>query len=306
MTRTPDLERLMDAYFEEGVTELPDRVYEVVRSDIDRTRQRAIIGPWRKPDMQSLAKLAMAAAAVVVFAIVGYNLVPGRGAVGGAPASPSGSPPAAPSASAPALPAATDAVRVGPLAPGTYSPYLGSNVRVVFTVPAGWRWDSFYLTTIGDHPGDPPDGIAIGFWTGRVSVYGNPCSWLGTEPDPPTGPTARDLVEALAVQPMRNATKPTVRNGAGPSGSVPGWSVDLTVPTDIDFSTCSSGEFRSWGPESNRRYHQGPGQRDTVWALDLPPDLRFVVDVASFPQTPTERMTEVGAILDSLVIVPSG
>ncbi len=77
MTRPPDTERLIRAYLDEGLNELPDRVYEVVRSDIDRTRQRVVIGPWRTPDMNTFAKLAMAAAAVVVVAIVGYNLLPG-------------------------------------------------------------------------------------------------------------------------------------------------------------------------------------------------------------------------------------
>ncbi len=76
MTASRDTERLIRAFLDEGVTELPERVYDVVRSDIDRTHQRVVIGPWRTPDMNTFAKFAMAAAAVLVVAIVGYNLLP--------------------------------------------------------------------------------------------------------------------------------------------------------------------------------------------------------------------------------------
>ena len=73
------------------------------------------------------------------------------------------------------------------------------------------------------------------------------------------------------------------------------------MPDDLDFSNCSNGEFRSWGPEANARYHQGPGQRDTVWAIDVESGVRVVVDVASFPGTPEKAMTEVDAIQSSMV-----
>ena len=103
MTASRDTERLIRAFLDEGVTELPERVYDAVRSDIDRTHQRVVIGPWRTPDMNSFAKLAMAAAAVVVVAIVGYNLLPGGDRSGGTPAvSPSPSITASPSPSPPA------------------------------------------------------------------------------------------------------------------------------------------------------------------------------------------------------------
>jgi hypothetical protein len=303
MTRTPDTERLIRAYLDEGLNELPDRVYEVIRSDIDRTRQRVVIGPWRTPDMSTFAKLAMAAAAVVVVALVGYNLLPGSGGVGGAPASPSPSISASapPSASIAARP--SDAVPNGALQPGTYTAYgiASTTVNMRFTVPAGWSWvEGGFITPVES---DRPDPVTIAFWSGDLQVYGNPCKWQGTEPNPPTGPTAREFVNALAAQPTRNASAPLERKAAGPGGSEPsqwpGWSVDLTVPTDADFSQCDNDQFRSWGPEPNERYHQAPGQRDTVWAIDTDGG-RIVVLVASFPDEPAKRMTESKAILDSM------
>ena len=85
MTASRDTERLIRAFLDEGVTELPERVYDVVRSDIDRTHQRVVIGPWRTPDMNTFAKFAIAAAAVLVVAFVGWNLLPGDTGRGGTP-----------------------------------------------------------------------------------------------------------------------------------------------------------------------------------------------------------------------------
>ena len=87
-------------------TEAPDRaparLIVASREQIKTTRQRPAWWPARRTtDMNAFAKLAIAAAAVVVVAIVGYNLLPGRSTgVGGLPASPSPSISASPSASA--------------------------------------------------------------------------------------------------------------------------------------------------------------------------------------------------------------
>ena len=224
MTRAPDSERLIRAYLDEGLNELPDRVYEVVRSDIDRTRQRVVIGPWRTPDMNTFAKLAMAAAAVVVVAIVGYNLLPSSGGVGVAPASPSPSVSASPSSSASrgigGRP--SDAIPTGPLQPGTYTVYglNGTDINVRFTVPAGWRWsDGWVLTPTS---ADPPDGVAMAFWTGDIQVYTDPCQWNGAEPDPPTGPTAG--IASTRWPPSRHGTRSDRGNETqrAPPAPIPG------------------------------------------------------------------------------------
>jgi hypothetical protein len=307
MTRIVDPDRLIAAYLDEGVTELPDRVYEVVRSDIDQTRQRVVIGPWRTPDMNSFTKWAIAAAAVVVVAIAGYNLLPGRGGVGGA-GGPPPSPSASPSSSASSTPSSSvgadssDTLPAGSLAPATYNMHDidGTGVTISFTVPAGWRNDP--VLTTGPSGPDLPDGLAIGFWTGAMQVYKEPCQWDGAEASPPTGPTAREFIDALAAQPQRNASTPVERRAASAGGpnQWEGWSVDLTVPTDDKLigAPCDEGQFRSWGPEGTR-YHQGPGQRDTVWAVDVGED-RIIVDFSSFPGTPEKSVAEARAILESM------
>ena len=297
MTRTPDPDRLILAYLDEGVTELPDRVYEVVRSDIDRTRQRVVIGPWRTPQMNSFAKWAIAAAAVLVVALVGYSLLPSRGEVAApsASASPSPSPSASASGPIPVLSA-------GPLSPGTYDARIpGTNIRVEFTVPAGWNWVDGWILTKSNS--DAPNGHAIGFWSGDFEVYADPCHWDGEAPGPLTASTARELVDALAAQPLRGDSTPAARNGPAARAGLAdwtGWTIDTTVPADADFSTCDRAEFRSWGPEANARYHQGPGQRDTVWALDASPRRSIAVVATSFPTTPEQTVAEIADILDSI------
>ena len=67
MSTTRDLDRLMEAFLEDGPAVLPDRVLEAIADDIDRTDQRAVTGPWRNP----LMNRSLFAAAVVVAALVG-------------------------------------------------------------------------------------------------------------------------------------------------------------------------------------------------------------------------------------------
>jgi len=198
-------------------------------------------------------------------------------------------------------------VHTGRLDPGTYE-YLnvdeqGFNVR--FTVPAGWTWDGRSLSKGGV---DQPDGAAIFFFGGPLQVYADPCHWAGAQPTPPTGLSVDDLVAALAAQASRSATTPIARpaNVPGLANRWPGMSVVLHVPDNVDLTACDGGQYRSWGPDNKARSHQGPGQRDLVWAIDIggtdtnPGGL--VIDAASFPGTPADALFEIDAILGSIAI----
>ena len=67
---------LIDAFLDEGRDDLPDRVFDAVRGEIHSTRQRAVIGPWREPQMSNLAKVALAAAAVIAVLFGASRLLP--------------------------------------------------------------------------------------------------------------------------------------------------------------------------------------------------------------------------------------
>jgi hypothetical protein len=69
MTAPRDADHLIRAYLDEGMTQLPDRSYDSVRAHIDRTHQRVVIGPWRMPQMSSIARIALGAAAVAIAAV---------------------------------------------------------------------------------------------------------------------------------------------------------------------------------------------------------------------------------------------
>lgn len=268
----------------------------------------AVLKPWAA--LPSPAATPSASAAAVV------ALSPSASASAEKVATPSPAPPTtAPRTTPPGVDRGD--VRIGLLNPGTYA-YLDvdrQGFNVAFTVPAGWTWNGRYLSKGGV---DPPHGAAVFFFGGPVVVYTDPCHWFGAEPDPPTGSATWHLTAALAAQPMRNAGTQFDRYAAslGLAGRWPGTAVELTVPDDIDFAKCDGGEFRSWGPGNNARSHQGPGQRDLVWAVDVygvsgedqngvsrpTPPGGLIIDAASFPGTPADVMSEVEAILGSIVV----
>ena len=305
MSTNVDPQRSVAAWLEaEAPDRAPDRLIAASRDRVRATRQHRVL--WRARatfDMTSFAKLAMGTAAVVAVVIVGYNLLPSDGGVGGIPPSPSPST----TASAPTLPSgpvdvgSSDRPQIGPLGSGTYTDYAvrGTDINVRFTVPSGWRWDD---EVMAKPSAEPPGGASIGFWTHDIQVYADPCHWHGATPVPPTGPKARDVVEALAAQKTRAGSAVIERVAPSDREPWPGWTVELGVPADVDFSQCDGGEFRSWGPDLNARLHDGPGQRDKVWVVDVGPE-RLVIDATFYPGTPAATRAEIDAILDSMVII---
>jgi hypothetical protein len=88
-----DVTRVVRSWLDEGVTALPDRVLDTVLDQLPATPQRRSGGTaWRFLFMNSnIVRVGLAAAAVVVIAIIAFNLLPGTPAPGGQP-TPSASP----------------------------------------------------------------------------------------------------------------------------------------------------------------------------------------------------------------------
>src|SRR5437867_4343799 len=133
MTASRDPDELIRAFLDEGQTDLPDRVFDAVRHDIQRTRQRVVIGPWKVPNMNMFARVAIAAAAVVAigFAWVNFGLSRAGPGVGAQPTpTPTPSPKPLPN-SGRVEPGRYTLITSGTIWPGPFP-------QVAVTVPAGW------------------------------------------------------------------------------------------------------------------------------------------------------------------------
>lgn len=294
MTASRDPDRLIHAFLREGLDELPDPVYDAVRDRIEHTRQRAVIGPWRTLDVSNLLKIGLAAAAVLVIAVVAIEYLGGTN-IGG------------PGASESAEPSATATPRPSPTAPEpTYGP-LGEgpfvlvyeelfDVRTTVTIPApDWHGLPTYTGVEKNGMAGPPQGAGLIVFGGDMSVYGDPCAWESTRPDDPVA-SLDEAVTALSAQASRDATLPvdvTV-------GGYPGKMLTLHVPEDAVFADCDGGEFRTLieVPSDGARNHQGPGQIDEVWVVDVDGTLVFF-DAGYFADTPAEYVEEMRAMVES-------
>ena len=135
MTGRPNPERILEAYLAPEADRLADRVIDAALADIARTSQRRPWWPaWRSNRMNTYTKLIAAAAAVLVVAVVGYQLVPRSNEPGAQPTA-QPSPTVTPSPTAAAIPPIVD----GPLAAGTYRlrPFSSGTMTIDATVPDG-------------------------------------------------------------------------------------------------------------------------------------------------------------------------
>jgi hypothetical protein len=261
MTTRRDPDRLIRAFLAEGQTDLPDRSYDAVRSQIERTRQRVVFGPWRLTPMNTYVKLAIAAAAVVVVAVVGINLLPaGNGGIGGpgptASPTPSPSPSPSPTPTAAPTPGPTTVAAfppLGPIAAGTHTAVL-EGMTVSFTVPAdGWLVSQGNF--IGTKSYGNPSDVSFDLWPSSPdNIYSDPC---GAVPmSPPPAHTAAGLAAAAASIPgtqlLSGPTSVTV-------GGKPAQYVSFTIPNDLP---CDPHTFRTW-------YDDSAGTQDWRWAGNL-------------------------------------
>ena len=290
--RNPDV--LIDAFLAEGLTDLPDRVFDAVRSDIHRTRQRVVFGPWREPKLLTPIRLALAAAIVIVAAGVAWTQIsPEMPGIGGQPTPP---PTAAPSASPQTISGAKQLLDPGRyridyrLVPGSTG--LGPTIDV--TIPAaGWaNFESFAFDR--DYDDGASAGPSFVVWN-ITNVYEDPCT--GHTPKfPAPGGGIDELLEALASQAGIEAGPLTPVTIDGYAGKF----VDLTIVTDI--STCPDGFF-TWGSDDNGRFAQGTGEVDRVYAIDVD-GRRVTFFTRVLPDSMQEHRAQLRRIVESIDIQP--
>jgi hypothetical protein len=296
MTPNDDFIRQLEGYLEEyeGSTPLPEGIRDAVRAQLPSIYQRPAWWPVRRfPEMNSMTKLSLAAAAVVVAAFLGYNYLVAPSVGGPRLGDPSPTPSSTP---IPALDGQQE------LAPGTYRGELPRAPQISFTltVPEGWSaLDSSGVVASDNAPPDFSHGLL--FWD-VLNVYADPSQPTSEDlADPPVGPTVDDLVNALVAGDGWTTTPPVDVTVGGYAGKM----VELTVPSDADFVGCgstgnSSRPFAIWTEGSGSwRCMQGPGQTDHVYVVDVAGE-RVVITLVGYPSWDGRYLDELRSMVESL------
>jgi hypothetical protein len=295
MTVSRDPDRIIRAFLDEGLTELPDRVYDAVRSENDRTRQRVVIGPWRTPDMNSFAKVLIAAAAVVVVAFVGINLLPRPGGnVGGSPATPSPGPSTTttPSTTPSPTPVALFPP-AGPLEMGKRHTFELEGQLLTLTVPTA-DWKSNGEFGIDKTQGMTPEGAGFIFWKYDPNgVFSNPCARVKA---PVVGPRAADMAAAITTIPGIDVVTPPT---AVTVGGKPAQFVAIKIRNNLP---CVEDQFYLWydsAHEGEARYASQEGQTIRSWITDID-GKRIQIDGETFKGAGPGPEQEIQQVIDSI------
>jgi hypothetical protein len=277
---------------------------------MERTRQRAVVGPWRISDVSNFLKIGLAAAAAVVIAVVAFNLLPGSPAPGGEPsASPSVEPSVAPSAE----PSTTSwtGLPEGPFVVTS----AGDPVQVTVSIASpGWGWVTDFDFVNKDDDGlDAPEtvGVALLAWTWPAgtgfNVYGDPCQWSTTIPATPAT-TPDEIAAAFGAQALTDASAPVDVTVGGYAGKAVTLQVPMSyhqvpdVPREEEFADCDQNDFVFYGTDragaAVERNAQGPGQTDELWILDVDGSI-VILDASYGPAAPAELVDELRTLAES-------
>ena len=273
-------ERAVRDWLEDGSDRTPRPAIDAVLLAVKTTRQeRDLRIPRRFTQMPTYMRLA---AGIAIVAVVGVGALAyfNGGPNTGAPPTPAPTTQATPTLSP---------LSAGPLAPGRHA-YEGEGVRVVLTVPAGWEGGQF---NIAKSPArELPDGTIVMFRQPTL-VFADPCApELSADS---IGATVDDLAAALADLPNVTGATQTDTTISDFSGKHVSFVVDTT---GID---CVMGIY---GQDSFVRAAEN-GQRQDLWILDVA-GTRLVIDATTFPETPAGDRAEMQAIVDTLLIEPTG
>ena len=302
MNRSPDVDLVLRDYLADDGLTAPDYVLDIVEGRISRQPQRRTWPFQGRTNVTTQFKLIAGLAAVVLVAIVGYNLLPRQPGVGGR-ATPIPSPTAAPSATPTDSPAATGTIRLEPL------PASAPSLTIEVTLPADWgAYDSWML--LGPEPVGAGTGEVKIAFTAAEGLHSDPCQWdhLGNgdpyqQGDLEVGPTVEDLASALAASDAYETTTPTDVT----LGGFPGKALDLELSPDISECDVEGGvdprRFVFSGAESRGFTVMGEATRSQVSIVDVN-GVRLIAVLMSYPGTSDADLTAAQAILDSLVITP--
>ena len=289
MTRERDIDRILDLWFAERPTEVPDRVLDEVAERIGRrSQQPAWLTLWRDSHVNTYLKITAAVAAVLIVAVVGWNLLPSS--------SPSigGSGPTAVSTPSPAPTPPVVPLPDGRLEARDYvaKAFPGDPMDFTITAPDGWTgFGEFFLA--GPQGSDAPDGVGISLNHDPI-VVSDPCD-SSAHPQASGAPaqSVDDLVAALSARTDLVVSGITDTGLAGYSGK----RLDLQLPAS---SPCSNHYVFA---EPKGLYSNGSSNRWRVWILDIDGDTAVVV-LLDYAATPEADRAAAEAAIDSIRITP--
>jgi hypothetical protein len=285
MNQHSDIDRVLSRWFEDGPNTMPDRVVEVVAGRIGRQPQRRtwrLLG--RSTTMNTQIKLVAAAAAALVLAVAGWNLVPRNGNNGGNPT---------PAMSASPLP---PRIPDGPVHAGAYTLRVtpGDPMAFVVSAPEGWvGFGGFFLGGPGASASGAPDGVGISV-NHNPEVVVDPCDSSLHTPGAGAGhKSVDDLVAAISARSDLLVTGVTQTSLAGYSGK----QLDVEFPATL---ACASHYLFA---EPKGLYANGASNRWHVWLLDARGETAVVV-LLDYVRTPAADRAAAEAAISSIRITP--
>jgi hypothetical protein len=283
MTSDRNLDRLIEAYLEPGLDELPERSYIAVRASTARSRQGLVIGPWRAPDVMAFARPMLAVAVVALVAVIAL----GPGIAGSLAPAPTATPLPLPSA---------NAYPGTPLEPGTYvaghAGYAG-RPQMAFTVPAGWySGDGLVFNGPNDGYGAT---VVLEYRQLIDQVNADACHWAENVWRPMT--TAQQLIDALANQPGMEVTAPRSVN----LGGTPATLVEISIPAGFDTHVCDDLRLRFLNRNYGAEYPPAAGH--TFWFYVIDTAHPSIVVAHAFADASAEDVAALQAVVDSIRFV---
>ena len=281
MTADRDTTRVVRSWLRTDEHESADRVLETVLSRLDTTPQRRRMLPSRRlAQMNTQLKLLIAAAAVVVVAVVGYQLLPRTGFVGGQPTTAPPTP----------TPVAT---------PAPQAPTAGPTATLPAIPPAG-------ALAIGRHP-LTLEGVPFTFEIAQTGWVSNGA--FGFDKDPIRGATGASFIywehdaDGVFTDPCGDVEAPPVGRSAAAIaatiGGKPAQYVAIMIPDVID---CAPNHFYLWYDSSlpdNARYATDTGSTIRVWIIEVD-GKRVQLDGETYKGAGPEIGDELQAIIDSI------
>jgi hypothetical protein len=265
MTTQRDLDTLLTAYMADGMNHLPDRVADAVLDEVHRTRQQAVLGLWRTLRMNSAIKLAIAAAAVIVVALAGFNLLPRDQSGVGGTASPSASP-------------------LGQ----TFEMLVNGSDRSVpryvnVQLPDGWGVMADWWANSAD---DESSSLTFSLVSNTIS---EPCPHIPR--NPPVDQTIESVATGFTEISGTTATAPVPATLAGMEAMYVEVEIPGTLPCD---------PFWMWESAPGDGNYPSAGQTVRIWVVEAGGQVVAVMTRTN-PDTSAETREQLDAVLETIV-----